>query len=177
MLGWLNWSSSGSPSKLYHAGQMVTSPPLLAEIMNTYFVNKIDTICQGLPRQSDDPLSTLKNILGNRSSKFSLACVHPDEVRKIILNLKNSKSCGVDTIDTYTIKLMVDDILPTVTHIVNLSIQQAVFPSLYKVAKVIPLHKKDDLLNPKNYRPVAIIPIFSKVLERVIFSHIIKYLS
>ena len=177
VLGWLNWSSSGSPSKLYHSGQMITSPPKLAKIMNNYFVNKIDTICQGLPRQSDDPLRTLKNILRNRTSEFSLTCVHPEEVKKIILNLKNSKSCGVDTIDTYTIKLMVDEILPAVTHIVNLSIQQAVFPSLYKIAKVIPLHKKADPLLPQNYRPVAILCILSKVIERVIFLQIVNFMN
>ena len=43
--------------------------------------------------------------------------------------------------------------------------------------KVIPLHKKDDQLNPKNYRPVAIVPIFSKVLERVIFNQMVQYLD
>ena len=41
ILGWLNWSSAGSPSKLYHDGQMVTSPAKLADIMNNYFINKI----------------------------------------------------------------------------------------------------------------------------------------
>ena len=177
ILGWLNWTSSGSPSRLYHAGQIVTSPSRLAEIMNNYFINKIDTIRQGLPQQSDDPLRTLKKIMKNRSSEFSLTCVHPEEVRRIILNLKNSKSSGVDRIDTYIIKLMVDDILPAVTHIVNLSIQQAVFPSLYKIAKVIPLYKKEDPLLPKNYRPVAILCILSKVIERVIFLQIVNYMN
>ena len=70
--------------------------------------------------------------------------VHPDTVKKVILSLKNSKSCGVDNIDTFIIKLMVNEILPAVTHIVNLSIQQSAFPSLYKIAKIIPLLKKDD---------------------------------
>ena len=42
---------------------------------------------------------------------------------------------------------------------------------------MIPLHKKDDLLNPKNYRPVAIVPIFSKILERIVFNQIITYLN
>ena len=107
----------------------------------------------------------------------SLSFVHPDAVRKIILGLKNSKSCGVDNIDTYVLKLMIDDILPAVTHIVNLSIQNSVFPSQYKVAKVIPLLKKDDPLEPKNYRPVAILPILSKVIERVIFVQIIEYMN
>ena len=87
-------------------------------------------------------------MMKDRVSVFSLSCVHPDTVKKIILSLKNSKSCGIDSIDTYILKLMVDDILPAVTHIVNLSVQQATFPSLYKVAKVIPLFKKDDPLVP-----------------------------
>ena len=176
ILGWLNWCSSGSPTKLYHAGQIVTSPARLAEIMN-YFVNKITAIRQGLPNPTEDPLKTLKNIMKDRKSEFSLSCVHPDSVRKIILGLKNSKSSGVDTIDTYILKLMVDDILPAVTHIVNLSIQQAIFPSLYKKAKVIPLLKKDDPLEVKNYRPVAILCILSKVIERVIFSQIVEYMN
>ena len=79
ILGWLNWCSSGSPSKLYHAGQIVTSPAKLAEILNNFFVDKIDTIRQGLPSQNDDPLRTLQNMMRNRTSEFSLKCVHPDE--------------------------------------------------------------------------------------------------
>ena len=177
ILGWLNWCSSGSPSKLYHAGQIVTSPSKLAVVMNNFFVDKIATIRHGLPSQTADPLKTLHKILKDKTSVFSLSCVHPDAVRKIILGLKNSKSYGVDTIDTYIIKLMVDDILPAVTHIVNLSIQHAAFPSLYKIAKVIPLHKKDDPLLPKNYRPVAILCIISKVIERVIFLQIVEYMN
>ena len=60
ILGWLNWCSSGSPSKLYHAGQIVTSPAKLANIMNNFFVNKITAIQHGLPPPTDDPLSTLQ---------------------------------------------------------------------------------------------------------------------
>ena len=116
--------------------------------MNNFFVNKIATIRNGLPNPTDDPLSNLKHIMKDRSSVFSLTCVHPDNIKKIIVELKNSKSCGVDNIDTYILKLMVDEVLPAVTHIVNLSIQQAVFPSRYKFAKVIPLLKRDDPLEP-----------------------------
>ena len=145
--------------------------------MNNFFVNKVDKIRHDLPNPSGDPLSTLRKIMDNRTTSFSLSCVHPDAVREIILGLKNSKSCGIDNIDTYVIKLMVDDILPAVTHIVNLSVQQATFPSLYKVSKVIPLFKKDDPLEPKNYRPVAILCILSKIIERVIFNQIVEYMN
>ena len=67
--------------------------------------------------------------------------------------------------------------MPPLTHIINLSISSRKFPVLWKKAKIIPLHKKDDQLNPKNFRPVAILPIFSKIMERVIFNQIIQYLN
>ena len=110
VLGWLNWCSSASPTKLYHAGQIITSPAKLAVIMNNFFVDKITAIRQGLPAPTDNPLRTLQNMMKDRTAVLSLSCVHPDAVRKIILGLKNSKSSGVDNIDTYIIKLMVDDI-------------------------------------------------------------------
>ena len=59
----------------------------------------------------------------------------------------------------------------------NLSIKQGYFPSAWKTAKIVPLHKKNDRLDPKNYRPVALLSIISKVLERVIFQQIIDYME
>ena len=50
------------------------------------------------------------------------------------------------------------------------------YPEGWKDSKVIPLHKKDDVFNPKNYRPVAIIPILSKVMERAVFQQTMNYL-
>ena len=112
-----------------------------------------------------------------RTSSFSLSSVHPGEVDIIIASLSNSSSFGLDMIDTYIIKLIKPEILPALTHIINLSISTRKFPDFWKKVKVIPLYKKEDLLNPKNYRPVAIVPIFSKVLERVIFNQMIQYLN
>ena len=177
ILGWLNWNSAGSPSKLYHAGQIVTSPSRLATIMNTFFLNKITRIQEGLPRQTDDPLRTLRKMMNDKTSVFSLKAVSPDQVSKIIKGLKNSKSSGVDNIDTYIVKLIADEALPAITHIINLSIQEAVFPTLYKAAKIIPLHKKEDPLDVKNYRPVAILCIISKIIERAIFLQIVDFMN
>ena len=145
--------------------------------MNNFFVNKVTLIQEGLPDPTDDPLRTLKKMMKDKTAVFSLRTVHPDSVRKIILGLKNSKSSGMDNIDTYIVKLISEEILPAVTHIVNLSIQKAEFPSLYKLAKVIPLLKKDDPLEAKNYRPVAILCILSKVIERIIFLQVVEFMN
>ena len=63
------------------------------------------------------------------------------------------------------------------THVINLSLINLEFPNKWKLAKVVPLLKKDDPLNPKNYRPVALLPIFSKILERVVFKQVVEYLE
>ena len=109
-------------TKLFHSGRIYTSSSALAEILNGFFVEKISLIRKKLPNPTDDPLQMLRHLMVNRTAQFSLSPVHPDTVRKIILSLKNSKACGVDNIDTYIIKLMVDEIVPPVTHILNLSI-------------------------------------------------------
>ena len=67
--------------------------------------------------------------------------------------------------------------LPVITHIVNLSISTRCFPSSWKCAKIVPLHKKDERTDPKNFRPVALLPIFSKNLEQAIFQQFIEYLE
>ena len=91
--------------------------------------------------------------------------------------MSNSSSFGLDYIETKNIKLIKPEILPAIVHIVNLSISTQKFPTPWKRAKIIPLHKKGDLLDPKNYRPVAILSVFSKILERSVFDQILLYLN
>ena len=103
--------------------------------------------------------------------------VTPDEVTEIIAGLKNTKSTGMDFIDTWVVKLIAREIVPALTHIVNLSILKAEFPNPWKISKVVPLLKKGDPLLTQNYRPVALLPIFSKILERAVFLQLVNYLE
>ena len=175
--GILSWTSSGSPSQLFHDGKLWTRPQEVATVQNEFFLDKVKQIRENLPPPVSDPLAKLKSLMFGRKCSFKLAAVHPDDVDKIIAGLKNSKSFGLDLIDTQVIKLIKAEIVPALTHVINLSIDSQEFPEYWKKAKIIPLHKKEDLLNPQNFRPVAILPIFSKILERAVFNQIIIYLS
>ena len=177
VLGWIKWSTSGAPSRLFVNGKLESSPIVLAETMNEFYISKIKGIQEKLPISTGDPLKHLKLMMKNKNTTFSLSPVHPDLVNEIVSNLKNSKSCGIDNIDTHILKIIKPLIIPALTHIVNLSILTAKFPSAWKYSKVVPLLKKDDPLCPKNYRPVALIPILSKILERVIFIQIVDYME
>ena len=173
----INWKSSGAPSHLFHEGILHTKPVEVAKCQNLFFLNKVQHIREAMPPPISDPLAKLDQLMQNRKNYFSFHAVHPKEVDKVISELKNTNSVGLDFIDTKIIKLIRLEILPALTHIINLSISEQQFPDSWKKIKVIPLHKNGDTLDPKNYRPVAIIPILSKVLERVMFNQIIKYLS
>ena len=108
---------------------------------------------------------------------YRLECVHPDLISEIIRNMRSSKTCGLDNIDSYVLKLVCEEVTPGISHIVNLSIEKKHFPSLWKNSKVIPLFKKDDPTSPKCYRPVSLLPITSKILERAVYQQLITYLE
>ena len=97
----------------------------------------------------------------------------------MISSLTNSSASGTDYIDTKTIKLSAGLISPALTHILNLYITSSTFPNIWKHAKVIPLLKSldADTMLPKSYRPVALLPVLSKILEKVVFTQLVKYLE
>ena len=175
--GWMGWKNSGPPTQLFYEGKVVSSPHGLASTMNFFFIKKVKDLQKRIPPSKGDPLKNLQQEMSTRTCTFKLEPVYPDEVLDIVKELKNSKSTGLDDIDTSILKLVISDILPAITHIINLSLSTLKFPSAWKLAKIIPLLKKGDPLNPQNYRPVALLAIMSKVLERVIFKQIVKYVE
>ena len=180
-LGW--GSGTAAPTRLINtAGQLITSPSQMADLQNRYYINKVHDIRKQLPQQGD-PTGILRKIMESRPHPrpegLTLKCVSPDDVSKIIKQFKNSKSCGLDNLDTYIIKLMRPYITPAVTHIVNTSLTNLRFPKEYKLAKVVPLYKgkSSPVTNPKSFRPVALLPVASKILERVVHKQIMEYME
>ena len=97
------------------------------------------------------------------------------EVRKIILNMK-TKSCEDDIILTAIIKKHLIDFLPTITDIVNLSLQEGKFLTNWKCAIVSPLIKKlNQELELKNFRPVSNLQFISKIVECAMLDQIINH--
>ena len=140
--GILNWQTTGSPNQLFYSGSLVVKPQEIAEAQNSYFLEKISLIRENLPAALSDPLTKLKSLMEGRTCSFSFRAAHPEEVEKVVSGLSNSTSFGLDEIDTSIIKLIKPEILPALTHMVNLSITTGVFPTLWKKSKIIPLYTK-----------------------------------
>ena len=155
---------------------MITSAKKIAHYMNEFFIDKVQTIRSGMAAASFS-VTKLKDIMKNKTCKFQLGHVNVSKVRKVLKSLSSSRSTGIDELDNYSIKLAAELIAQPIHHIVSLSINQDKFPHGWKFSKVLPLHKKDDKLERKNYRPVSILSPISKVLEKIVYEQIYNYFT
>ena len=87
------------------------------------------------------------------------------------------KAVGLDDISSLFLRDGADCIIGPITHIINTSIITETVPAAFKEAKVIPLFKKGSTLDPGNYRPVSILNVLSKILERAVHSQLSEYLE
>lgn len=104
----------------------------------------------------------------------------PTDANTVILevkHMKNSSSCGSDGIPLRYIRDSLPVIIPYVTCILNTSIVTGTFPTLWKHATVVPIFKAGDSDDPKNYRPISLLPILSKVLEKIIAKQLSQFLD
>ena len=109
-------------------------------------------------------------------SSMYLETVTETEIEKIVVSLKNGAP-GYDEITTDCIKSTIKDLSAPLAFLINLSFRDGLFPDEMKTAKVVPLYKANDPTVFSNYRPVSILPVFSKILERVMYNRLIKFLK
>ena len=91
------------------------------------------------------------------------------EIEDIISCLQNGKSTTHFSIPIKLLKLLNPYIFKQLTHIFNHSICIGIFPDRLKYAKVIPIHKKGPSTDPSNYRPISLLSVFSKILEKLMY--------
>ncbi len=98
--------------------------------------------------------------------------VEPFQVADVVNKLKPKMSCGPDQTPTKIIKEPINSILIPISHIINRSLLTVCVPMEMKIAKVIPIFEASDPSLLQNYRPVSMLPTFSKVIERIMFNKI-----
>lgn len=99
------------------------------------------------------------------------------EISEIILSLKNDSAPGADGIRPFFLKQIRKYILKPLTHICNLSMVSGTFPSSWKTALVVPVHKSGPKDTPDNYRPISLLPIPSKILEKIVNKRLVKFIE
>jgi hypothetical protein len=154
---------------------------LTADNFNDHFLSIAESL---VPSQiNSHPYTcprTLTDFCNSRNDglqDFQLPPLAVHEVGKFISSMKNKKSAGPDEISTKILKLSLPYVIESLTYIYNLSIQQGIFPTELKRAKVIPIPKTKDVSDINNYRPISLLSVLSKPLERHMHKHLLSYLE
>ena len=151
--------------------------------MNNYFLNVAKELVNKLPSPFNiystvSPLVkqfyTDKNV---RPNSFELHPISENFVNNELNKLNVNKSAGYDEIQAKFLRDGYSEIREVITHLINLSITTNVFPEEFKFAKVRPLYKKNDKTEVENFRPISILCILSKILEKAVHVQLEKYLT
>ena len=142
---------------------------------NDYFINVGPNLSKNLKSNSanDDIFSTID--FNSHTAFFDP--ITPEEVKNIANKLKNDKSCGFDNVSAKLLKKVIHVVSYPLCAIFNSSLSSGIVPEKLKIAKVIPIFKSGSGEILSNYRPISILPIFSKILERAVFNRLLKFLN
>lgn len=159
-------NTSSIPSSMTFENSVLNSPSHIVNAFAKYF-HSVFTI------PTTDPLPPL---LSYSNNLISLDHISVDDIMLSIKTLKPSLSCGPDLVPAMIIKDCSTPFSSALFHIFNLSIKTCTFPSLWKLARITPIHKSGDVSDISNYRPIAVLSNFSKVLESIIYKAIYPYI-
>ena len=137
----------------------------IANEFNNFFVNVGSNLANEIVEQRNG--SKIGDTMNNNLHSIFIRQVEDKEVIDIVKKCKNKKSMDYMGIDMTLVKNILQGIVRPLTHICNLSLQTGIFPNSMKTAKVIPIYKNGDRHLFTNYRPISLLPQFSKILEKL----------
>ncbi len=139
-------------------------PSTITEIFNKYFTSVFaNSNCHIPIPASQSPAPDLM-----------LSDVHltTEEVLQTLLTLDTNKATGPDEISPKLLKLCAYQIAPSLTNLFNKSLSYGKLPDDWKLANIVPVYKKGEKNQVENYRPISLLSVVSKVLERCVLNNI-----
>ena len=110
-------------------------------------------------------------------NSFLISTTDPQEISDIINNFDDSKATGPCSVPIKLLKLARNELSIPFSDICNTSFTEGIFPEIIKVAKVIPSHKKGPTNDVNNHRPISLLSVFSKILEKLMVVRLTTYLE
>ena len=165
-------TSPSFPVKLKADSEIITHHTEIANYINNYFTNIGKNLADKIPSVPEIPVNA------KDCPSFYFQLVDKNRVLTELKNLNENKSEGLDLIPARLVKQSATYLCQPLTHIINLIIKSGVIPNELKVAKILPFYKnKGDKLLCSNYRPISILPVYSKILEKIICKQLNEHLN
>ena len=152
----------------------------IANELNNIFLNTARSISNKGINGTEGNTCPLQNFFEYYKQPFkniSWSYTSAKEVNKIIDSLKNKNSSGYDEIPTKIIKAGKPFIISPLINICNKMLAQGIYPERLKFSLVKPIYKSGDKSSPTNYRPISLLPTFSKIFKKVIYKRLMDHLN
>ena len=154
--------------------KQITGDQAIADAMNNFFSSVGKNLASVVPGKN----GAFKRFLKKRNPhSINLQETSDDEVYKIIMSLNGNKTCVDDGIRPAHLKQCVSSLKDPITHVLNTSLRTSIVPQKLKIAKVIPIYKKDERTDPSNYRPISLLSILDKILEKLVCKRLVDFLE
>ena len=153
----------------------MTGEDELAEALNQHFISVGPKLAEKI--KTTPNYNQLKHIKPNDSGTLILKPVSNSQALKSLKQLKNGKACGPDKIPTTLVNDATNFISYTLTLIYNSSIKHGIFPGPGKIARVAAIFKSGKRCDSNNYRPISVLSIFSRVLEKIVHDQLHEFLK
>uniref|UniRef100_A0A1B6J5A1 Reverse transcriptase domain-containing protein n=1 Tax=Homalodisca liturata TaxID=320908 RepID=A0A1B6J5A1_9HEMI len=154
-------------------GKETNNPNEIAEHLNKFFTNVADTTLA-----INNQYNKSTNTIHHKQINHYLTHLKPTDIKEIHEILKSFKpktSAGVDGISSKLVKQCSNSLSPPLVYITNMSLRTGQFPLSLKLAKIYPKLKSGSPMDPSNYRPISLIPTFSKVIEQVVLRRLLNH--
>ena len=172
--------------KYKHSGSVISY--ITIEGVRTYNPLKIanafgkfySTLVSTLAKQINPGVNTIDYYLGKIPRNINSMVMHPTsqkEIEQLITKLPNKTSHGHDMISNKLLKSLCKRISLPLSCIFNQLIAQGIFPDQMKIAEVVPLYKGKSIDELVNYRPISLLLTMSKLLEKIIYKRLIKFID
>ena len=161
---------------LFNNNIMYTDPLTIANMFNEFFINVPSQIVEQIPPAPTN-VNPTPTVAGTPNFKLSDKQVAEEEIVNAINLLLPKKSTDSNDISMFFVKRCANSVVKQLKHIFNLSFTDGVVPSQFKIAKVVPIFKSADPCSTDNYRPIALLDNFSKIIEKIMYTRLSDYLE
>ena len=151
-----------------------SEPRSIADQFNNFFSEVADKIVSEIPPTSVDFNNFLPHDTPNT---FEFRHVNTESVGEIVQSLESKTSLDINGVSTLLVKKCAAHILTPLTHILNLSLRDGIFPDSLKISRVCPIHKQGSRTELNNYRPISCLPVFSKIFEKIVYCQLFDFLT
>lgn len=158
---------------LINENKKIVNPLTLSNMFNDYFSTVIDT--NVIPKLENS--TSFRGLKSCVNHSFLLKEVTEAQVSQAIDSLNNKLSSGFDEIPSIVIKKSKFYLVKPLTHLINSSFISGIFPQKLKIGKIKPVFKKGNRNDVTSYRPVSLLPNFSKIYERLVYNQFADYLE